>query len=57
MDILLVCSPNSTSRPVLADEALADEVWALWDAGAVTDDSAAWAWVFMTVRVTPNIVV
>lgn len=29
---------------LLADEALADEVWALWDAGVITDAVAAWAW-------------
>ena len=29
---------------LLADEALADEVWALWDAGVITDDMAAAAW-------------
>ena len=32
---------------LLADEALADEVWALWDAGVITDDMAAWAWWLM----------
>ena len=26
-----------------ADEALADEVWDLWDAGVLADDMAAWA--------------
>jgi hypothetical protein len=29
---------------LLADKALADEVWHLWDAGEITDDMAAWAW-------------
>jgi hypothetical protein len=29
---------------LLADDALAVEVWALWDAGVITDDMAAWAW-------------
>jgi hypothetical protein len=28
---------------LLADEALADEVWALWNAGVITDDMAALA--------------
>jgi hypothetical protein len=26
------------------DEALADEVWALWDQGLISDDAAAGAW-------------
>jgi hypothetical protein len=29
---------------LLADEALADEVWVLWDAGVITDELAATAW-------------
>jgi hypothetical protein len=29
---------------LLADEALADEVWELWDAGVITDGLAAVAW-------------
>ena len=29
---------------LLADEALADEVWALWDEGLISDDLAAYAW-------------
>lgn len=29
---------------LLADEVIADEVWDLWGAGAITDDIAAWAW-------------
>jgi len=29
---------------LLVDENLADQVWELWDAGVITDDSAAWAW-------------
>lgn len=28
----------------LVDESLADQVWELWNAGAITDDLAAWAW-------------
>ena len=35
---------------LLADEALADVVWALWDAGVITDDMAALAWVNVTFR-------
>ncbi len=29
---------------LLADESLADQVWALWDAGLISDGVAAWAW-------------
>ena len=29
---------------LLVDEPLADEVWALWDAGVITDYMAALAW-------------
>lgn len=29
---------------LLVDPDLADQVWALWDAGVVTDELAAWAW-------------
>ena len=29
---------------LIADEALADEVWALWDLGLISDDLAAYAW-------------
>ena len=29
---------------LLADEALADEVWALWNQGLMSDELAAWAW-------------
>ena len=29
---------------LLVDEALADEVWALWDLGLISDDLAAYAW-------------
>jgi hypothetical protein len=32
---------------LLADESLADEVWGLWNAGVITDDVAAWAWLIM----------
>ena len=28
---------------LLVDAVLADAVWALWDAGVITDDLAAWA--------------
>jgi len=29
---------------LLAYEDLADQVWALWDGGVITDGLAAWAW-------------
>ena len=29
---------------LLVDEEMADQVWALWDAGVITDDLAAMAW-------------
>ena len=29
---------------LLADEVLADHVWELWNAGVITDEMAAWAW-------------
>ena len=32
---------------LLADQALADELWALWDAGVITDDLAARARVML----------
>ena len=35
---------------LLADEALTDGVWALWDAGVNTDGLAAWAWLVLASR-------
>jgi hypothetical protein len=32
---------------LLVDEALPGEVWALWDAGVITDDMAAWSWIIL----------
>ncbi len=29
---------------LLVDEDLADQVWELWNAGAIADEVAAWAW-------------
>ena len=29
---------------LLVDEEAADQVWALWSVGLITDDLAAWAW-------------
>jgi len=28
----------------LVDEELSDQVWALWDAGLIDNELAAWAW-------------
>jgi hypothetical protein len=39
---------------LLVDEALADEVWALWDAGEITDDAAVWAWLIVSVDHGPG---
>ena len=33
---------------LLVDENLADQVWELWDAGAITDEMAGRAWWLMT---------
>lgn len=27
---------------------VADQVWGLWNAGVITDDLAAWAWVILS---------
>ena len=32
---------------VLVDEDLADQVWAFWSQGLISDDLAAWAWWLM----------
>ena len=37
------------TEALLADEDLADRVWALWDAGVITDDMAAWAWLIVAI--------
>ena len=29
---------------LLVDSDLADQVWELWNAGVITDELAAWAW-------------
>jgi len=29
---------------LLIDEELADQIWEVWDAGIITDELAAWAW-------------
>jgi len=41
---------------LLADEGLADGVWALWNAGLITDDVAASAWGLIAVRTARKIV-
>ena len=40
---------------LLADEALADEVWTLWDAGVITDELAALAWAILAIAAGENI--
>jgi hypothetical protein len=39
---------------LLSDEGLADEVWALWDAGAITDEMAALAWLILAKQVAKS---
>ena len=36
---------------LLADAELADQVWALWNAGVISDDLAVTAWAILAVRV------
>ena len=36
---------------LLVDENLADQVWVLWDAGVITDELAAWAWLIIALCV------
>ena len=38
---------------LLVDEELAEQVWAAWDAGVITDDLAAFAWVILATFVGP----
>jgi hypothetical protein len=35
---------------LLSDEDVADQVWALWDAGVITDDMAGLAWFILATR-------
>ena len=35
---------------LIADVKAADEVWRLWNAGVITDDMAAYAWIILAVR-------
>ena len=35
---------------LLADEDLADQVWGLWNAGVITDNTAVVAWTIVTHR-------
>ena len=37
---------------LLVDPDLADQVWELWDAGVITDDLAAWAWLMVLAQVS-----
>ncbi len=52
------CSPKSTSRALLVNEELADQVWEAWeawDAGEI-DDQVAWLawWLIADGRFTPE---
>jgi hypothetical protein len=38
---------DAAKSPRVADEKAADEVWYLWDAGVITDDMAALAWLIV----------
>ena len=35
---------NLYVEALLADEAMADQVWELWNAGLIPNELAAWAW-------------
>jgi len=39
---------------LLVDEELADQVWEVWNAGAVTDDVALLAWWLIVLRLLYN---
>ena len=39
---------------LLVSESLADEVWALWDVGAITDEMAALAWLILAKQVAKS---
>jgi hypothetical protein len=34
---------------LIADEKAADQIWTLWDSGAISDDQAALAWLLLAV--------
>ncbi len=40
---------------LLVDEELADQVWQAWDAGEISDDIAAWAWMLRLDTMFPKI--
>jgi hypothetical protein len=35
---------------LLVDESLANEVWALWDQGLISDDEVGWTWSCITLQ-------
>ena len=35
---------------LLADEELADQVWKAWNKGEISDFSAAWIWVYISME-------
>ena len=40
---------NLYIKALLADEDAADQVWELWDAGSISDDLAARAWLLFVI--------
>ena len=36
---------------LLDDEELADQIWEVWDAGIITDELAAWAWLLIATQI------
>ena len=43
---------NIYVEALLKDPTIADQVWALWDSGVITDREAAWAWWVVAVTKT-----
>ena len=50
--ILGPCSPKYTSKALLVDEEMADQVWEAWDAGEIDDQGAwfMWRWIVKIVN-------
>ena len=38
-----------------ADALIADEIWTLWDAGLISDDQAALAWLLVALQAAPRL--
>ena len=49
-DILLKMLTEIYIDALLADEELADQIWEVWDAGIITDELAAWAWILIAAQ-------